>query len=92
MVGVTWQRTVDGNGSSDDCENLPDEPAPTDGSDFFSLLEDDADSGQSDFRYSIEENLWQFSWQTPDVTGWHKLSISPPGGDVVGAWTCINLR
>jgi hypothetical protein len=83
VVGVTWEKADD-----DSCLNLT-TPAPdTNGSSFS----DDADSGNSDFRYSIEEKLWQFSWQTPNQTGWHKLSISPPGGDVEGAWACINLR
>ena len=86
MVGVTWEKTDEATSSSQYCQDLT--PAPTDGSSFII----DTDSGNSDFRYSIEENLWQFSWQTPDVTGWHKLSISPPGGEVEGAWACINLR
>jgi hypothetical protein len=86
VVGVTWEKTNDLTSSSQYCQDLT--PAGTVGSSFS----DDADSGNSDFRYSIEENLWQFSWQTPNQTGWHKLSVSPPGGEVEGAWACINLR
>jgi len=50
------------------------------------------DSGNSDFRYSSSNDTWQFSWQTPDVLGWHKVTVSPPGGNVKDAWECINLR
>ena len=50
------------------------------------------DSGNSDFRYSSSQDQWQFSWQTPDVTGWQKIAVSPPGGDVENAWECIRLR
>jgi hypothetical protein len=50
------------------------------------------DSGNSDFRYSSSNDTWQFSWQTPDVLGWHKVNVSPPGGNVENAWECINLR
>jgi hypothetical protein len=44
------------------------------------------DSGNSDFRYSSSNDTWQFSWQTPDVLGWHKVNVSPPGGNVENAW------
>ncbi len=86
MVGVTWEKTDEATSSSQSCSDLT--PASTDGTSFIN----DADSGNSDFRYSSSDNIWQFSWQTPDVLGWHRLSILPPGGDVGGAWACINLR
>ncbi|MCZ6560450.1 MAG: DUF5011 domain-containing protein, partial [Gammaproteobacteria bacterium] len=50
------------------------------------------DSGNSDFRYSASSDTWQFSWQTPEIPGHHKVSIHPPGGNVANAWKCINLR
>jgi uncharacterized protein YjbI with pentapeptide repeats len=50
------------------------------------------DSGNSDFRYSQSSDTWQYSWQTPDVPGYHKVSVNPPGGNVDDAWACIRLR
>jgi uncharacterized protein YjbI with pentapeptide repeats len=81
MVGITWEKA-----SNNSCTNLT--PASTDGSSFIN----DADSGNSDFRYSDSDDSWQLSWQTPNATGWHKLSISPPGGGVPEATACIRLR
>ena len=81
MVGVIWEKATDSS-----CETLT--PVSTDGSSFLV----DADSGQSDFRYSESSDTWQFSWQTPNALGWHKVSIDPPGGDVDGAWACVRLR
>ncbi len=81
MVGVTWEKATDSS-----CTTLT--PAPTDGASFLA----DADSGNSDFRYSFDSDTWQLSWQTPDALGWHKISVVPPGGDVADAWGCINLK
>ncbi len=82
MVGVAWEKATNSS-----CLTLT--PAPTDGSSFLV----DADSGNSDFRYSGSSDTWQFSWQTPDnARGWHKVTIEPPGGYVDGAWDCVRLR
>jgi hypothetical protein len=50
------------------------------------------DSGSSGFRYSASSNTWQYSWQTPDLPGYHKVWISPPGANVTNAWKCVRLR
>jgi len=81
-VRVSWAKMT---GSS--C-TVPDLGAP--GADGSSGLGDD--SGFSDFRYSASSDKWQFSWQTPDITGYFKVSVSPPGANVRTAWECINLR
>jgi hypothetical protein len=86
-VGVIWEKTNEGSSNSQSCSELTPEP-DTDGSSFVN----DADSGKSNFRYSSADNLWQFSWQTPDVTGWHRISIVPPGGDIEGTYDCIELK
>jgi hypothetical protein len=86
MVGVVWEKTDDATSSSQGCPDLT--PVATDGSSFLI----DADSGNSDFRYSDSSDTWQFSWQTPDALGWHRLSIYPPGGDIPDATACVRLR
>ena len=50
------------------------------------------DSGNSDFRYSDSGDSWQYSWQTPEQDGYHKVSITPPGPDTENAWKCVRLR
>ncbi len=50
------------------------------------------DSGNSDFRYSASSDTWQFSWQTPDLVGYYRLAISPPGKFVEKARECVRLR
>jgi hypothetical protein len=80
-VRVSWARMT-----NDTCQIAY--PASTDGT--TSRL--DGDSGNSDFRYSAADHIWQFSWQTPNTTGWHKVAVAPPGGNVDGAWGCINLK
>jgi uncharacterized protein YjbI with pentapeptide repeats len=50
------------------------------------------DSGNSDFRYSQSSDTWQFSWQTPDVPGYYKITISPSGKNVRNAWECVSLK
>ena len=50
------------------------------------------DSGNSDFRYSASSDTWQFSWQTPDLEGYYRLAISPPGKLVETARRCVILR
>ena len=87
IVGVIWEKTDEGTSSSQSCSDLT--PVDTDGSSFVDGI---PDSGSSDFRYSNSGDIWQISWQTPDATGWHRVSVFPPGGDTDGAWACINLR
>jgi uncharacterized protein YjbI with pentapeptide repeats len=50
------------------------------------------DSGNSGFRYSASSRTWQYSWQTPNIAGYHKVWISPPGANVTNAWKCVRLR
>ena len=80
-VRVEWTKMTDQSCST---------PAPDLGSNGVSGLGDD--SGNSDFRYSASNDAWQFSWQTPDLPGYYKVDVSPPGANVETAWACINLR
>ncbi|MDH4072643.1 MAG: DUF5011 domain-containing protein, partial [Gammaproteobacteria bacterium] len=48
------------------------------------------DAGSSNFRYSSSQQLWQYSWQTPNLPGSYWLIISPPGND--DSRECVNLR
>jgi hypothetical protein len=81
-VRVAWAKMANSS-----C-TVPDLGTP--GSDGSSGLGDD--SGFSDFRYSVSNDTWQFSWQTPDTSGYFKISVSPPGANIETAWACINLR
>jgi len=81
-VAISWAHMAD-----DKCLTTPD-PLPTDGSSTVI----DTDSGNSDFRYSNSNDTWQFSWQSPDALGPHKVSISPAGANVKDAWECVYLR
>ena len=80
-VRVAWTKMTDQS-----CDT----PAPDLGSNGVSGVGED--SGNSDFRYSSSNDAWQFSWQTPDSTGYFKIAVSPPGANVEAAWECINLR
>jgi len=81
-VRVSWAKMTNSS-----C-TVPDPGTP--GSNGSSGLGDD--SGFSDFRYSASNDTWQFSWQTPDATGYFKISVSPPGASVETGWACIRLR
>jgi hypothetical protein len=81
-VRVAWAKMTNSS-----C-TVPDLGTP--GSSGSSGLGDD--SGFSDFRYSASSDTWQFSWQTPDITGNFKISVSPSGANVETAWKCIKLR
>ena len=48
------------------------------------------DSGSSDIRYSPSDDSWRLNWQTPPMSGWYKLVISPPGTEM--ATECVRLR
>ena len=52
------------------------------------------DSGESSFRYSASDMLWQYSWQTPvdPGKGEYRVTIMPPGGIVPEASACISLK
>jgi len=50
------------------------------------------DAGSSDKRYINSSMTWQFSWQTPDITGRFLLVISPPGIGDPAATACVRLR
>ncbi len=60
----------------------------TQGSDFG--LGDGEDSGSSDFRYTGSQQQWQFSWQTPELSGSYLFTVAPPGSGE--STICINLR
>jgi len=64
---------------------------PDQAPDVFDSGSDANDSGSSYFRYSSSKDEWQYSWQTPNRLGWHKIFISPPG-EVDASTKCINLR
>jgi uncharacterized protein YjbI with pentapeptide repeats len=48
------------------------------------------DSGFSSFRWSSSLNIWQYSWQTPSLTGSYFFTISPPGTS--GSTTPVCLK
>ncbi|MDJ0813397.1 MAG: HYR domain-containing protein [Woeseiaceae bacterium] len=50
------------------------------------------DAGGSDIRYSGSSRTWQLSWKTPNMKGYFKLFITPPGESDPDAVACVRLR
>ena len=101
-VPLDWQYLDWGTGAAVDSSDLTVEVHWSKMTDGTCLVRDTSmpvgssgpgdDSGNSGFRYSESGKDWQYSWQTPENKGYHKVSISPPGPDVENAWKCVRLR
>ena len=53
-------------------------------------LGDGNDAGSSGFRYTVSQNQWQYSWQTPELAGSYLFVVTPPGTEASGE--CVNLK
>jgi hypothetical protein len=51
---------------------------------------DGEDSGSSDFRHV--NGRWLYSWQTEDLPGRYRVTITPPGASDPDAQFCVNLK
>ena len=79
-VRVSWTRMTDSSCSTQDL-SIPE---------VSTGLGDD--SGNSDFRYSASSDTWQFSLQTPELAGYYRFAVLPPGKGVEKAWVCVSLN